>query len=277
MRLRLIGFFLVLASMVSGFARAAAGPQYYLALGDSLALGFQLGPGGDVPTNQGYVDHLYALARLKIPNLQLLKLGCFGETTTSMIDGGSCHGLTSQLDLAADFLRSHRGQVALVTLDVGANNVDGCVTLDPLGTDDTCFVAGANTAAADLRYIILPRLQAAAGRQVPIIGMNYYDPFLAGWQLDHTFAQGTLAATLGFNTLLGIAYQSAGVPVADVASAFHITNFNPVPVVDLPLNVFLELSWTWISAPPPLGPDVHPNAAGYAVIAGAFLKALVAP
>jgi lysophospholipase L1-like esterase len=32
--------------------------------------------------------------------------------------------------------------------------------------------------------------------------------------------------------------------------------------------------WTWICAPAPLGPDNHPNAAGYAVIADAFAAEL---
>jgi hypothetical protein len=35
--------------------------------------------------------------------------------------------------------------------------------------------------------------------------------------------------------------------------------------------VFLTLTRTWMAAPAPYGPDIHPNAAGYAVIAGAFL------
>lgn len=63
-------------------------------------------------------------------------------------------------------------------------------------------------------------------------------------------------------------------PVADVARAYRITDFTPAPVFNLPLNVLLELRWTWIGAAPPVGPDIHPNATGYAVIAAAFVKAL---
>ena len=47
-----------------------------------------------------------------------------------------------------------------------------------------------------------------------------------------------------------------------------------MPGYDLPLNVFLEFAWTWVGAPPPVGPDIHPNAVGYAVIAGAFVRAI---
>ena len=45
----------------------------------------------------------------------------------------------------------------------------------------------------------------------------------------------------------------------------------------LPLNVVLELLWTWMAVPPLAGPDPHPNAVGYAVIAGAFAEALGRP
>jgi hypothetical protein len=96
----------------------------------------------------------------------------------------------------------------------------------------------------------------------------------AGGQL---IANQSLALTLQFNSLLQGWYDVAGVPVANVAAAYHTANFTPVPIVGVPLNVFLALSLTWIGAPPPVGPDSHPNALGYAVIAGAFVNTLAAP
>jgi hypothetical protein len=49
----------LLLIMGSGLARAADGPLYYLALGDSLAVGWQpTSTGIGHQTNQGYVDHL---------------------------------------------------------------------------------------------------------------------------------------------------------------------------------------------------------------------------
>jgi hypothetical protein len=115
--------------------------------------------------------------------------------------------------------------------------------------------------------------------------MNYYDPFLAAWQLGpagQAIAISSLAATLTFNSLLhnsllqGL-YDLADIPVADVAAAYHITDFTPVVTVGLPLNVYLALTLTWIGAPPPVGPDIHPNATGYAAIAGAFVTTIQAP
>ena len=53
-------------------------------------------------------------------------------------------------------------------------------------------------------------------------------------------------------------------------AAFQTTVFTPA----LPLNVSLICAWTWMCAPPPVGPNIHPNAAGYWVIAGTFAKTI---
>jgi hypothetical protein len=90
MRIRLLGVVvLVLATVSLAQARQRQG-TYSLALGDSLAIGIQPSSGGLMPTSQGYVDDLYALLRLRAPSLLLQKLGCSGETSTSMIYGGEC-------------------------------------------------------------------------------------------------------------------------------------------------------------------------------------------
>ena len=57
MRVRLISFSLLLTLLWPGLTYAAEGPQYYLALGDSLAVSIQPDFNGTlVETNQGYVD-----------------------------------------------------------------------------------------------------------------------------------------------------------------------------------------------------------------------------
>src|SRR5437773_6352291 len=129
-------------------ATAAGGTSYYyLALGDSLAQGVQPNTRGDsVVTNQGYVDDLYGLYRAEVAGLQLAKLGCPGETTTTMIHGGVCYPAgTSQLDRAVAFLRSHL--VVLVTIDIGANNVLPCVGLS--GIDTGCINQGVGEVSQD--------------------------------------------------------------------------------------------------------------------------------
>src|SRR6202043_784082 len=93
---------------------------YYLALGDSLSQGVQPDAAGtSVETGQGYPDQLYAMLRPSQPTLRLVKLGCPGETTATMIHGGICrYPAGSQLAAAVAFLTAHRGHVRLVTIDI---------------------------------------------------------------------------------------------------------------------------------------------------------------
>ena len=276
MHTRVIAAWCVALFGLTSAASGAEGPRYYLALGDSLSIGIQRAGGVHIATNRGYADDLHALYRLRIPGLKLAKLGCSGETTTTMVTGGVCaYPLHSQLAQAVDFLHTHR--VAFVTLDLGANNVLRCLS----GTvvDQTCVVNAINAIFVDLTQI-LPALRAAAGPAVPIIAMNYYSPFLAAWirgEAGQALALQSYQATLAVNAVLENIYGAFQVPVADVEAAFRTGDFTPVPGLNVPLNVLLVLSWTWMGAPPPNGPDIHPNSLGYAVIAGAFAKRLGRP
>ncbi len=136
MRNRFVTLSVLVMLFGPALASATRGPTYYyLALGDSLAVGIQPSASGDVATNQGYADDLYALFRTRVRGLKLAKLGCSGETTMTMIDGGSCnYEEGSQLAAAISFLQTHH--VALVTLDIGANDIDHCISLG--GIDRTC-------------------------------------------------------------------------------------------------------------------------------------------
>jgi lysophospholipase L1-like esterase len=276
LRIRLAGLSICAILLGAACAHAAAPSTYYLALGDSLAQGVQLGPTGDVITNQGYADDLFAQLSPRTPGLALAKLGCPGETTSSMIDGGICsYSEGSQLAAAESFLKTHT--VALITLDIGANDVDACITT--AGIDTNCVQDGFQSVGSNLPYI-LRTLRRAAGPHTQIVAMNYYDPFLAAWTLSsngHALAVESLAAATEFNAILQSIYVVFGIPVADAAAAFRTYNFAPLPGENLPVNVFLVLSWTWMSAPAPLGPDFHPNAAGYAAIAGAFATKISLP
>src|SRR5262249_61585953 len=104
--------------------------------GDSLATGAQPARSGELNglhaangTNRGYVDDLYAAERATVPNLQLRNFGCGGETTQTMITGGTffdtrCgYKTSSQLDQPAAFLEAHRGQIAFITIDAGGNDL----------------------------------------------------------------------------------------------------------------------------------------------------------
>jgi len=257
-------------------ASGAGGPAYYLSLGDSLAQGVQpTSSGVSAVTDQGYVDDLYAAYRRQVPGLQLVKLGCPGESTDTMIRGRACPSYpspgSSQLAAAAHFLADHRGRIALVTLDIGANDVDGCVSAAGINKD--CVAGGIAAAKANLP-VILGALLQAAGPGVRVVGMNYYDPFLAVWRQGPTgqaLATESVGLTNTFNGVLESAYKAAGVPVADVSTAFFTNTSTMRPVVNLPLNVATICVLTWMCAPAPVGGNIHPRPLGYLVIAGTFV------
>jgi lysophospholipase L1-like esterase len=231
--------------------------------------------------DEGYADQLYASEHATIPNLQLVKLGCGGESTASMItavptlqlpgvgpvpyEGRGDHYFCSyphgsQLAEAVNFLHAHHGSVSFVTLDIGAGDIF------KLGD-----VAGQAQIKANLP-VILAALRDAAGPGVPIIGIKYYDAFLVVWFSDPAALQAEALSAVDFNTMLESIYTAAGDPVADVATAFSTTDFTLVD--GIPLDVQRICQWTWMCASPPLGPDIHPNTAGYGVIAQTFEKTL---
>ena len=253
---------------------------YYLALGDSLSQGVQPdATGTSVKTGQGYPDQLYPVLRRSQPSLQLVKLGCPNETTATMIHGGICrYPGGSQLAAAVAFLSAHRGQVHLVTIDIGANDPEDC-GLSGLHTITTCLGTDLPHAISNLDTI-LARLRAAAGPRVRIVGMSYYLPALAAWRqgiVGQGVAWVSERLAVVYNDMLERAYASAGVPVANVFGAFRTSDFGnraAVPGVGtVPRNVALICQWTWECASPPRGPNQHANQAGYGVIARAFLSA----
>jgi len=122
-------------------AAATTSQSFYLSLGDSLAHGVQPNAQGvSVETKQGYPDQLFTALHLGNPVLKLVKLGCPGETTGTMINGGICSYPTgSQLAQAAAFLSRHRGYVQLVTIDIGANDLNPCLGLPTLNQIVVCL------------------------------------------------------------------------------------------------------------------------------------------
>jgi lysophospholipase L1-like esterase len=245
--------------------------HYYVALGDSLSRGYMPGVGD---SDQGYADDLFLTLQAKDPSLQLIKLGCSGESTGTMINGGKCVDRypagTSQLSVAEQFLAEHRADVEYLTIDIGANDVDGCT---PGGTIDTaCLAQGVLTITQNLNTI-LSRLKSADGGLPQSVGMSYYDPFLQYWL---TGLQGQLVATAsvallaGINTAESLEYTAYGFKIADVFTAFRTLSFLPYTSVAgygwLPLNVSTICRLTFECDQH----NIHPNAAGYQVIAQTF-------
>ena len=274
---------LIVSMLPGGVLSARAGGRgtfSYLALGTSLAVGFQPGPGR---TSKGYVDDLWRSMQQQIPGLRLRNVGCPGETSRSMITGthSLCHyAAGSQLDAAVAFLEAHPGQVAFITLEVGANDlVERCLR-DTGRLDRACVTD------------LLPRLQTrlthivealiAAGPGVPIVAMTYYDPFLGFWGLvpgGRALARADQRVWAQLNATFTTAYGDAGATVADVATTFRIDDFTDTVVVpgrgELPVNVANTCRWTWFCSPR-FAWDPHANATGYRKIADTFEQELAA-
>jgi lysophospholipase L1-like esterase len=262
-------------------ARHSAPPvSYYLSLGDSLSQGVQPdSSGASDETPDGYANQLYSALREHQPGLRLVKLGCPGETTATVIKGGICsYPGGSQIAAAVGFLRAHRGHVSLITIDIGANDPDSCMTRPSITKLASCTAKAISAATVNLTKILRSLRQAAGNTRM--IGMTYYLPALAEWRdglLGRLVAHLSELATVGYNGLLTRTYQAFGVRVANVFAAFDGSDFgNKVTVPRygaLPRNVAAICTWTWECAGPPRGPNEHPNQAGYAVIARTFLQA----
>ncbi|HXY71541.1 MAG TPA: SGNH/GDSL hydrolase family protein [Actinomycetota bacterium] len=281
-----LGTALLMVSAVAGAAAAAPGPgegtmHYYLALGDSLAAGAQPNQDGlTVPTKTGYANDVLQAERTVIPGIQLRNMGCLGETTTSMIAGGVCsYGQGSQLGQAVHFLQRNAGSVSFVTIDIGANDVDGCIKDGSVGLP--CVQQAFANVQKNLPAIMSQLRAAAPG--VPIVGMNYYDPFLAAWlqgPAGQTLAQQSEQLAEQYNGAIDAVYGAFGAPVADVQTTFSTSDFtdqvNLPGFGPVPRNVARVCEWTWMCVAPPRGPNIHANGKGYLEMAAAF-EAVLSP
>jgi len=259
------------------------GVRYHVSLGTSLSVGIQPDTNGtNQLTDDGYADQLFDSIEPDFRKIRLVKLGCPGETTTTMMAGGICtYSEGSQLAQAVEFLHAHKDKVELITIDLGVNDVlaAGCIVGTVVNLD--CVITAFNQVATNLP-IILTVLQSAANEGTPIVGMNYYNSFLAFWLtgIEGQVLAMESAALLNIlnNDVLGVIYGFFSIPVADVAGAFQSNDFVTMvelaPGLFVPLNVALICQWTYMCVPPPVGPNIHANPTGYGVIAGEFVAVL---
>src|SRR5205085_10788894 len=130
---------------------------------------------------------------------------------------GPYPGGGSPLDAALTFLRARRGKVHLVTIDIGGNDVDHCVSL-ATGIDLACFRQGLVTVALNV-FAVVAQLRHAAP-DATIVGMTYYDTVLAAWltgPAGQQLAKHSLPLSHQLNGLLTLLSRLGRLPVADVA------------------------------------------------------------
>jgi lysophospholipase L1-like esterase len=287
--LALAGTLLLLA--VCGYTAAtvtAAGTpadaRYYVALGDSLSTGFQPTLQGlGIETHSGYVDDIYWRERAYLHNLQLVDFGCPGDTTTSLRSGVGNYALArrlhcnrshgSQLRTALAFLHAHHrpGQVPLITLDIGINDLNRCSRLI---YPWRCLQAGEAAISTNLPRI-LGALRAAAPAGTTFAAMTLYDTYLGKRRAEGASAaaaDGFLMAYRRANATILADDPAAGFHTADVAGAFHTYDTAPVRWRGgrVPSDVARTCVLTWSCSAPPINHNIHPDGRGYRVIAREF-------
>jgi lysophospholipase L1-like esterase len=255
-------------------ATGAATPpaRYQLSLGDSLAAGV----GASTAANQ-YVNLIAAHESATFPGLTVDNLACSGATTTTMLDGGGActYPQGTQLGAAEAFLAAHPGQVPYITIDIGANNVDDCLTGSAISL--SCVTSGLASVESELPQIVAGLHKAAPG--VPVFGMDYYNPFLAEWVLGGSagpsLARESAPLSVIFNGTLTRLYGAAGAVPVDVQGAFANQDFaltGSFNGVTVPQNVSRICAWTHMCDNS--GFTIHTNDIGHAKLAGAFEAAI---
>jgi len=266
--------------------------HFYVSLGTSLSVGIQPdASGANQLTDDGYADQLFDIIKPlfdiiepETRELQLLKLGCPGETTTTMMDGGICtYPEGSQLAAAVAFLNAQKDKIELITIDIGANDLLEAGCLVGTAIDFDCINDVSMQISIDLP-VILSALRDAADPGTPIVAMNYYNPFLAFWLIGiegQVLAIESASAVSILNNDMGLTYAAFEIPVADVASAFQSDDFVtlvplplPPPNDVVPVNVSVICLLTYMCEPDPVGPNIHANPTGYGVIAATFAAIL---
>jgi lysophospholipase L1-like esterase len=236
-------------------------PQsYYLALGDSMAYGFQptKKPGASPALfHTGYVDVFAARLRTLSPKIQVVNYGCPGESTVTFV-GGSCPGLADgfklhdpfrgpQLEAVKSFLRAHPGQVSPITLTLWGGD------LAPLSAKGKR--APKAIAAFGSRFAAILKQLRAAAPAAEIIVSGAWDP-----EADR------LAQTESL-------YRSVDWAIERAAAASRVRVANMFAALNGPGNVERQkarlCTLTFFCSKG----DPHPTNAGYRAMANAFFAA----
>jgi lysophospholipase L1-like esterase len=234
-------------------------PQsYYLALGDSIAYGFQPGKGTRPSAfDTGYVDLFAARLRKLSPKIQVVNYGCPGESTVTFARGG-CDWLAQgmklhdafrgpQLEAALSFLRAHSGDVSPITLTLWGNDL---LPLSQKGKRAPKAIAS----FASRFDPILKRLRAAAPSAEIIV--------TGAWNPE---ADRLEQAEPPYRSLDAAIARAAAASRARVANTFAV--FNPPGTVRAQKARLCKLTFFCSKG------DPHPTDAGYRAMAGAFMAA----
>jgi len=243
-------------------AEAAGAPPaaLYVALGDSLAVGYGL----DVPNVEGYVARVHAGLDAPDRPVELLNLGTSGATARSVIEDGTLEAAVRAIEDA----RAAATAIEAITIDLGGNDAAHLAPVCLGGIDAACDAAARLARAqlaADLDRI-LGDLRTAAGPEVPMAVMGLYNALANpscmlndGAPIAETLLEGAAsteatsrpAPAEGFNDVIRARAAAHGARLVEVADALGATGT--------------------------LADCLHASLEGHALIAARFLEALRTP
>lgn len=255
-------------------AGATKPQRSYLALGDSLAFGYQQAKFNELFPSEnpaafdtGYVDDFGHFLLKTHRDASIVNDGCPGETTDSFIEGPCKYQLafplhhpyaggpaSSQLSDALAYLHANPGAVSPITLDIGANDalsvIEGTCKLEA-----ACIAAHAPAlfahVAANLGAILADLRGAAPQAKIVVLGL--YNPF------GSTIAGGD-ELTAALNAAMRQVASSEAARFADPLPVFNPPGALEQPTICLLTNMCTPLT------------DIHPTDLGYAVLAGLILR-----
>ncbi len=273
---RLLVLIVLAVLVLAGVPAAAKSDPRYLALGDSVAFGFDplIFDRSDPDNFVGYPEAVADLLDVNVANAS-----CPGEASAGFIslsgDDNGCRAYRaafplhvsytqSQLDFAIAFLQDPRHRhTRLVTLNIGANDL---FLLQKRCRGDTiCFTNGFPRLLAALGRnltIIYGRIRNDAGYHGRLVALTYY-------ALDYNDVVG-VQIVQAINQVIAGATRAAAGEIADGFEAFRKAS---ATTGGDPCRAGLLIRFSTI----PLRCDVHPSPVGRNVLADAIFALVAVP
>lgn len=268
--IRLMSGAFLIATLAAQNPANAAKDTRYLALGDSIAFGYNPTVPVDLKNYHGYPEFVSNGVHQKVANAS-----CVGETSGSFLlpgqpDLGCSQWKQSgapmwvpytgtQIDYAVNYLRNNPNP-KLVTINIGGNDL-GLLQLQ-CAMDLNCELTrlpGVLAAYGNNLFTILFRLRHEAGYKGPIVLLTYY---------AFDYRPSSAPETAAFIALNGIASGVASAFGAKVADGFGAFLVASLPSGGDPCAAGLLVPLTGGNC------DVHPSLAGQKVLANAVLRAI---
>jgi lysophospholipase L1-like esterase len=226
-------------------------------------------------------------AKAKGYDLKLVNFGCGGATTTSLLTQPGCrqealgpgaaqYAPKTQASAAEDFLRAHRGHIALITVSISGNDVTSCGE----AADAVSCVGAAVTSIKTNLTTLVRGLRDAAGPQARIVGITYPDVILGEYLSTDPAAKRTAELSVAaFKALINPAlmqtYESVGGRFVDVTAATgaytpltQTTTLDPYGTIPVAVAKVCQLTFFCQFR------DIHPRTEGYSVIRDLVLATL---